>query len=207
MVPEPEMVAFWISAFPAFPTSPSFRPLSSAVSRTRKWSYEAAPDFAPPYTGAIRLSLFNVLKASSKAACDDAQQLMPFSTPSHTPRSDDNMQMRLRLRRYFPRFYIAVFGHSASLCRLHSTSILGSLRCLYASSFGHFPSSFAHFRPSISSIFDAILPQIIRLVLPRRLQRLPRPLLPLRLLPPLLSGEKDMAARPSSGGFWASTTP
>ena len=120
MVPEPEMFFFWKSAFPAFSTSPSSCPLSSAVSRARKWSYEAAPDFAPPYTGAICLSLFNVLKASSKAACDDAQQLMPFSTPSHTPRSDDNMQMRLRLRRYFPRFYIAVFGHSASLSRLHS---------------------------------------------------------------------------------------
>ena len=60
--------------------------------------------------------------------------------------------------------------------------------------------SLAHFRPSMSSIFDAILPQKIRLVLPRRLQRLPRPLLPLRLLPPLLSGEKDMAARPSGEG-------
>ena len=144
MVPEPEMFAFWKSAFPAFSTSPSFRPLSSAVSRTRKWSYEAAPDFAPPYTGAIRLSLFNVLKASSKAACDDAQQLMPFSTPSHTPRSDDNMQMRLRLRCYFLRFYIAVFGNSASLCRLHSMP--------------HHLAIF-HRRPYISSIFDAILPQ------------------------------------------------
>ena len=103
MVPEPEMFFFWKSAFPAFSTSPSFRPLSSAASRTRKWCYVAAPTLLLQKQEPFAFSLFDVFKASSKAAYDDAQQLMPSSTPSLTPRSDDNMQLRLRLRRYFLR--------------------------------------------------------------------------------------------------------
>ena len=156
--------------------------------------------FAPPKTGAIRLFALRRLQGVVEGRlrrCAAAHAVFHAIAYAAVGRQ---YAIEIEASSLFSPFYIAVFGHSASLCRLHSTSILGSLRCLYASSFGHFPSSFAHFRPSISSIFDAILPQIIRLVLPRRLQRLPRPLLPLRLLPPLLSGEKNMAARPSGEG-------
>ena len=79
MSPEPEMVAYWKSSFPAFSTSSSYRPLSSAFGRTKKWSSEAAPDFAPPKQEPFAFSLFNDFKTSSKSVYDNAQHLMTSS--------------------------------------------------------------------------------------------------------------------------------
>ena len=79
MAPEPEMIDFWKSSIPTFSLSPTFRPLSTAASRTRKWSSEAAPDFAPPKQEPFARAYFNTFKESSKAAYDGAIHLMSSS--------------------------------------------------------------------------------------------------------------------------------
>ena len=79
MTPEPEMVAFWKSSIPAYSLSPSFRPLSSAVNRTKKWGSSAAPDFAPPKQEPFARSYFDTFKESSKASYDGAIHLMSSS--------------------------------------------------------------------------------------------------------------------------------
>ena len=79
MTPEPEMVDYWKSSIPTFSTSPSFRPLSTAISRTKKWGGAAAPDFAPPRQEPFARRNFNAFKETSKAAYDSAILLMSSS--------------------------------------------------------------------------------------------------------------------------------
>ena len=64
---------------PAFSSSTSFRPLSSVSNRTKKWSSEAAPNFAPPRQEPFAEAHFDAFKESSKAAYVNAMHLMSSS--------------------------------------------------------------------------------------------------------------------------------
>ena len=79
MTPEPEMIDYWRSSIPAFSSSTSFRPLSFAKNRTKKWSSEAAPDFAPPKQEPFASAHFASFKESSKASFENAMHLMTSS--------------------------------------------------------------------------------------------------------------------------------
>ena len=85
MTPEPEMIDYWKSSIPAFSTSTSFRPLSTAISRTKKWSSAAVPDFVPPKQEPFARAHFNTFKETSKAAYDNAIHLMLPPAPPLTP--------------------------------------------------------------------------------------------------------------------------
>ena len=79
MTPEPDIIDYWKSPMPAFSSSTSFRPLSSVSNRTKKWSSEAAPNFAPPRQEPFAEAHFDAFKESSKAAYVNAMHLMSSS--------------------------------------------------------------------------------------------------------------------------------
>ena len=129
------MIDYWKSSIPSFSSFTSFRPLLSVSGRTKKWSSEAAPDFAPPRQEPFARAHFNAFKESSKAAYDYAIHLM--SSSGAAGHAVAYAAARVGAMRDF--LILAAFSSSSS-CRPLSSALVRAKKCSGAAASDFAPS-------------------------------------------------------------------